>query len=319
MRVAALRGARPGVPGAGVACADNDGVGLGVEAGALPRRAAAVAPGFDLAGFGGGIVRPGRCLDVTGRRAVLAVQAAHVALHEGPHPHFFARVRVTGEQLADHAELIAGAAVDQQHLAAGLVLDQHRGAGHGVAGGVVAELLVPHHFAGALVEGDDTRIEGAKVDLVAVDRRPAVDHVAAGTNVVGQAVVVGPQALAGFRIEGEYPRIRAGDIDHAVADDGLGFLAALLLVAEGIGPGRGQLEHVLVIDLGQRAPALGIGAHAVLQHVLGGQVVVGDVFPGDVLAGRCSWGGGGCGRVAQGQATGQQQGPHAQGQRGKGG
>ncbi|MNH04378.1 hypothetical protein D3C79_636720 [compost metagenome] len=132
-------------------------------------------------------------------------------------------------------------------------------------------------------------------------------------------MVVGPQAFAGLGIEGEYPRVRAGDVDHAIADDGLGFLAALLLVAEGVGPGRGQLEHVLVIDLGQRAPALGIGAHAVLQHVLGGQVVIGDVFPGDVLAGRCSGCAGRCCHIAQGQATGYQQDAHAQGQRGKGG
>ena len=305
MRVAVLRCTRPGIPGARVASADNDGVGFGVEASALPRGAAAVAPGFDLAGFGGWVVWPGWRLDVAGRGAVLAVQAAHVAFDKGPHPHFFASVRVAGEQLADHAEFIAGAAVNQQHLAAGLVFDQHRGAGHGIAGAVVAELLVPHHFAGVFVEGDQPCVEGAEVDLVAEDGRPAVDHVAARANVVGQAVVVGPQALAGLGIEGKHPRVRAGDVDHAVADDGLGFLAALLLIAEGVRPGRGQLEHVLVIDLGQRAPALGIGAHAVLQHVLGGQVVVGDVFPGDALAGRCSRCSGRCCHIAQGQATGQ--------------
>lgn len=142
--------------------------------------------------------------------------------------------------------------MDQQHLAAGLVFDQHRGAGHGVAGAVVAELLVPHDFASVLVEGDEPRVQGAEVDLVAEDGRPAVDHVAARANVVGQAVVVGPQAFAGLGIEGKHPRVRAGDVDHAVADDSLGFLAALLLVAEGVRPGRSQLEHVLVIDLGQR-------------------------------------------------------------------
>ena len=249
----------------------------------------------------------------------LPVQAAHVAFDEGPHPHLFAGLRVAGEQLADHAEFIARAAVDQQHLAAGLVLDQHRGAGHGVAGAVVAELLVPHHLAGVLVQGDDPGVEGAEVDLVAVDRRAAVDHVAARANVVRQAVVVGPQALAGLGVQGEHPRVGAGDVDHAVADDGLGFLAALLLVAEGVGPGRGQLEHVLVVDLGQGAPALGVGAHAVLQYVLGGQVVVGDVFPGHVLAGRCRRGGGRCGRRAQGQAAGQQQGLDGKAQGGEGG
>ena len=81
-------------------------------------------------------------------------------------------------------------------------------------------------------------------------------------------------------------------------DDGLGLLAALLFVAEGVRPGRGQLEHVIGIHLRQRAPALGIGAHAVLQHVVGGQVVVGDVVPGHR---------GGQGTAAQAKAGGQQQ------------
>ena len=231
-----------------------------------------------------------------------------MAFHERAHPHFFAGVRVPCEQLADHAEFIAGAAVDQQHLAGHFVFDQHRGAGHGVAGGVVAEFLVPHHFAGVFVEGDQARVEGAEVDLVAEDRRPAVDHVAARANVVGQAVVVGPQALAGLGVEGEYPGVGTGDVDHAVADDGLGFLAALFLVAERVGPGRGELEYVLVVDLGQRAPALGVGAHAVLQHVLGGQVIVGDVFPSDVAGLLGHRFGGGLARGAEGQAAHQQAG-----------
>ncbi len=232
VRVAILGGARPGIPRARVAGADDDGVGFRIETGALPRGAAAVAPGFDLAGFGGRIVRPGRRLDVTGRGTVLAVQTTHVAFDERPHPHFFAGVRVAGKQLPDHAELIAGTAMNQQHLAAGLVLDQHRSARHGVAGGVVAEFLVPHHFAGVLVQRDQARVEGAEVDFVAIDRRPAIDHIAARTNVVRQAMVVGPQALAGLGIEGKYPRVRTGDVHHAVTDDRLGFLAALLLIAE---------------------------------------------------------------------------------------
>src|SRR5690606_28604437 len=106
--IAALAGARPAVPRRRVAGADDDGVGRRVEAGALPGRAAAVAPGFLLAGRRLGIVRPGRRLDVAGRGALLAVQAAHVALDERTHPDFLAGLRVAGEQLADHAELVAG-------------------------------------------------------------------------------------------------------------------------------------------------------------------------------------------------------------------
>ncbi|MCY1352266.1 hypothetical protein D9M69_385550 [compost metagenome] len=306
LRVATFGGTRPAVPRGRVAGADDDGVGFRVEAGALPGGAAAVAPGFLLAGGGVLVVGPGRGLDVAGGRAVLAVQAAHVAFDEGPHPHLFAGVRVAGVELADHAELIAGTAVDQQHLAALAVLHDGRRTGHGVTRAVVAKFLVPDHLAGLLVEGDHAGVQGAEEDLVAVDGRATVDHVAAGADVVGQAVVVGPQALAGPGVEGEHAGIGSGDVDHPVADDGLGFLAALLLVAEGEGPGRGQLEHVVGVDLGQRAPALGVGAHAVLQDVAGGLVVVGDVVPADVLG----QGARGCGQSAE-----QQQGADGVGQR----
>src|SRR5690606_23156990 len=74
LRLAILGGACPAVPRRGVAGADDDGIGLGIEARALPRCAAALAPGFDLAGGGVGVVRPGRCLDVAGGGTVLAVQ-----------------------------------------------------------------------------------------------------------------------------------------------------------------------------------------------------------------------------------------------------
>ncbi len=171
--------------------------------------------------------------------------------------------------------------MDQQDLAGLAILYQGRCAGHRVTGAMVAELLVPDDLAGVLVQCHDTGIEGAEVDLVAIDGGAAVDHVAARADVVGQAMGIAPQALSGLRIEGEHPRIGAGNVDHAVVNDGLGFLAALLLVAEGERPGRGQLEHIALVDLRQRAPALCIGAHAVLQHVAGGDMVVGDVFPAD--------------------------------------
>src|SRR5690606_6924546 len=111
LRLAAVRGARPAVPGRGVAGADDDGVGRRVEARALPGGAAAVAPGFLLAAGVVLVVRPGGRLDVAGGRALLAVQTAHVAFHEGAHPDFFTGVGIAGVELADHAELVTGAAV----------------------------------------------------------------------------------------------------------------------------------------------------------------------------------------------------------------
>ncbi len=197
LRIATVAGALPAIPGGRVAGADDDGVGFRVEARALPGCTAALAPGFLLAGRVIRIVRPGWRLDVASGCAFLAVQTAHVAFDEGAHPDFLAGVRVAGEELADDAEFVAGAAVNEQRLAGLAVLYQGGCAGHGVTRAMIAELLAPDDLAGVLVECHDAGIEGAEIDLVAINGRTPVDHVAAGPDVVWQAMAVAPEALAG--------------------------------------------------------------------------------------------------------------------------
>ncbi|UWN51716.1 hypothetical protein ASALC70_03949 [Alcanivorax sp. ALC70] len=249
----------------------------------MPGGAAALAPGFHLAGFGVRIVRPGRRPRVAAGGAFLAVEPAHVPFHEGPHPDFLAGVRVAGEQTAHHAEFIPGGAVDQQHLAGLLILHDGGRPGHGVAHLVVGELLAPRHPACVLVERHDAGVQGAEEDLVAVDGGTPVDHVAAGPDVVRQPVAVVPEFLAGARVDGEHPGIGTGHVDHAVVNQGLGLLATLLLIAERERPGRRQHAHVVRVDVGQGAVALGLHAQAVHQHVVGGFRVVEYVLPGNVL------------------------------------
>jgi hypothetical protein len=146
------------------------------------------------------------CLRVAGRRAVLAVQATHVAFHHRAGPDFLAGICVAGEQVADDAEFVTRGTMHQQHFAALLVLDDEGRASHRVADLVVAPFLRPDHLAGVLVEGHDAGVQGAEEDLVAVDGGAAVHHVAAGTDVVRQASFVFPQALAGSGFD----RINAG-------------------------------------------------------------------------------------------------------------
>src|SRR5690606_801193 len=193
---------------------DDDGIGFRVEARALPGRTTTLAPGLNLAGGGVRAVGPGGRLDAAGGRADLAVQATDVTFDEGPHPDFLASSGITGKQLADHAELVTGGAVDQQRLAGLLILDDGRCPGHGVTGTVITELLPPDHLAGVLVQRHDPGIQRAEEYVVAIDRSTAVDHVAAGPNIIRQAMGVAPQTLPGLGIQGEHPRIRTGDIDH---------------------------------------------------------------------------------------------------------
>ena len=60
------------------------------------------------------------------------------------------------------------------------------------------------HVAGLLVERDELRVERREDhQVVAIQRGAAVDHVAAGHDAVGQAVLVLPQLLAGLGVERE--------------------------------------------------------------------------------------------------------------------
>lgn len=204
-----------------------------------------------------------------------------MALDERTHPDLFAGVGIAGVELAERAELVARVAVDQQDLAGLLVLDDVRGARIGIALGVIVELLVPDHLAGLGVERDHRGVERPEEDLVAVEGGAAADHVATGTDVIGQAGGIGPDLLAGLRVEREDARIGRRDVDDAVSHERLAFLAALLLVAEGERPFRLQEADVLGVDLLERRVALGLDAHAVHQNVVVGVLVVEDVLPGD--------------------------------------
>ena len=272
-------GALPGVPRRGVAGADDDRVAFLVERGRLPGGAAAMTPGLDLARALVIAVGPAGGLRVAGRGGFLAVHAAHMPFHERAHPDLLAGVGVPREQLPEHAKFIAGRAVNQQHLAGLLVLDDERRAGHGIAGRVIAEFLLPDRLAGLPVQRHDRGVQQAHIDLVAIDGRAAVDHVATGADIVRQARRVLPELLAGLGVQGKHARIRGRDINDAVPDQRLTFLPALLLVAKRKRPLGPHLAHIGGIDPGQRAVPLRLQTHAVHQHIIRGLVIVLQIFP----------------------------------------
>lgn len=156
------------------------------------------------------------------------------------------------------------------------------GAGQGIADLVVREFLAPFDLAGFLVQRIDTGVQGAEIDLVAIDCGAPVDDVAAGADVVGQAGLELPLPLAGLGVKRPHAGIGSGDIDRAVMDDRLGFLAALLFIAEREGPSGAQVPDGFGVDLVQAGKPLGVVAHAIHQHVAGCFMVVQDVFPGDI-------------------------------------
>ena len=150
---------------------------------------------------------------------------------------------------------------------------------------MVGDFLAPDHLAGVLVQRHELGVEGAEEHQVAVQRDATVDHVAAGTDVIGQARIVLPEFLAGARIHGEHPRVGAGHVHHAVLDHRLRLLTALLFTAEGEGPDRPQLLHVADVEDIQRAVALTLNAQAVGDDLLRVLGVLENVLIGD--AGQC--------------------------------
>ena len=157
-------------------------------------------------------------------------------------PHQLAGVGVDRLDPAAHAVFRTRRAEDD------LVLQGHRHDGEGLGVGVVAVLLVPHHFAGRVVERHDVRVERGQVDLVLVDGNAAVHHVAAQLreHVAGQFAVVLPRHRAGGRVDCDDLVERGRDVDHAVHCDRLAVLA--FQHAEGQVPDGPQVLDVVTVD-----------------------------------------------------------------------
>jgi len=240
--------AQVAVPGRRVAGAEVGQAGLGIVGAAQPGRGAAGLPQV-----AGPALVDGAGDAVLLLVAVLVVDVAHVAFHGRAGPQQAAGLRVARLDAADHAELAARHA--GEHHAVG---NDGRGGGR-VAGGIVVDLLLPHHVAGVLVERDQLGVQRGEDHEVVVQRSAAVDHVAAGHDALGQAVLVLPQLPAGGGVQRKDARVGRGDEHLAVHDHRLGLLAALLLAAEGEGPHGQQLRGVAGIDLLERRVALALG------------------------------------------------------------
>jgi hypothetical protein len=83
-------------------------------------------------------------------------------------------------------------------------------------------------------------------------------------------VLVLPQLGAGGGIEREDARVGRRHEHLAVVDQRLRLLTALLLAAEGEGPGRHQPGRIAHVDLLERRMALALRAQAPGQHFLAG-------------------------------------------------
>ncbi len=221
-----------------------------------------------------------------------------MAFNEWTHPDLFTRIRVAGEQFANHAEFVTGRTVNQQYLAGFLVFYQRWCAGHGVARFVVTKTLLPDALTGFLVQGDDAGVQRTEENLVAVDRRTTVDHVTAWANAFWQTGGIAPLALARLGVDGEHTGVGTGDVNGTVMNQRLAFLTTLFFITERERPGRCQLVNVLVVDGGQRAVTLGFRANAVTQNVFWCFGVVDNVIPAD----GAGFGDGGFGRKSQSQS-----------------
>ena len=160
------------------------------------------------------------------------------------------------------AEFGAGNAGD--HHAVG---DQRRDR-HRIAGLEVDRVLAPQLLAGLGVERDDIGIERGAEDLAVIDRGAAVDDAAADdARRLRRIFDLGlPDLLAGLGVDRHRGAV-GGDVQHALVDQRLRFLAAI--VVEAVVPDRHQALDGVLVDLLERAETLQIVAHAVIENVVG--------------------------------------------------
>ena len=199
---------------------------------------------------------------------------AHVSLPGSPGPGIgveapraLAGLRVVGVDEAANAVLAAGDADDH------LVLDDQRRDRRGVADLVVLERRVPDDGAGLHVEREQVRVERGHEQLVAEHAEAAVDEAAAGGQVRRQLAAVAPDLAAGPRVDRPRDVLRAGDVEHVVAQSGV--VSKLPSVAGLERPLRDEPVDVGRRDLRQRAvPLIGVvAAEGQPARAVGGQAV----------------------------------------------
>ena len=234
-----VAGAHRGVERSGIADAPIDRVQLRIIGAGDPGRSAAEFPGVALPGVAAGLVG--------GRDGVGA-------------PQMLAGFRVPAVDEAAGAELGAGDA--GQHDAVG---DQRRHR-HRIAFLDVGGLLTPDFLAGLGIERDDIGVERGAEDLALVERGAAIDDAAAHDPRRFRRIFdLGlPDLLAGLGVDRHRGRV-GGDVEDALVDDRLRFLAAV--VGQAVIPHRHQVLGVVLGDLGQRTEPLQIVAHAVIEDV----------------------------------------------------
>ena len=238
-------------PDAGV-----DQVQLGVVARRVPRGAAApqlvgdVAPGVvtELAFTGNGV------------RA----------------PHLLAGPGVVGRDPAARVEVVAA-----RHAGHHAALDDLRPAGVVLADLPVADRHVPHHLAGARVEGHQVGVVGADEQLVLVEGSVAVRAGQRGA-VLDPRPAILPQPGAVAHVERLDVVARLHQEHDAVVHERRRLLQAF---GHGPGPGQAQAAHVGGVDLVERAvapvvvgapPHRPVARRRVDEHLLGDRRVLVD-------------------------------------------
>ena len=226
--------------------APEDAVQLGVEAaGDAPRRDVDPAGGGQRApGLAAGIVGPGRGIGA---------------------PALGAAVRVVGRDVAARLQTRRAARAPADHVP----LDDH-GAGR-VADPlpVVRRARFPVGLAGARVDGDDLRVGGQVIEVLAVQREVprAVAELAVLADVVRLLPLVVPDQVAGGGVDRlQVVVARLGDVHHAVVDQRPDLLGPLFHRSH---PGQPELPDVVAVDLIERAEGLEI-VGAVRHQPVGG-------------------------------------------------
>ena len=230
------------VPRAAIANPDIEQIEIRIIGHGIPHGPAAADPVFARKR----IAAPGglSCLQIFGR--VIAI----VARHSVKTPELVTVLRIIGRNIAAYAEF--GAAIADQHLA----IDHARGAGYGVAFGLIDGDLFPDDFAGIAIECDKPPVQRAEKKRVPPGGEPAIDHIAASLHAgfAGYLGIVAPQCLPGRGIEGEDLAPCAGDVEFAVHHQRGRFLpAGRIHVGK---PGKAEPGDVFAVYLVERRKAL---------------------------------------------------------------
>src|SRR5437016_2507739 len=178
----------------------------------------------------------------------------------------FARARRSIVGADESADAVFATGYSHEHE----VLNHQRSQREAVALGVLRRSRVPNNISCLAVQRDDVRVQRRHKNLVAEDRKPAVDSPTARPNVRRQRLLVLPNGASGPRIQRVHAVVLSGTVQNSVDHQRRRFeFAACHRLISPLGHKRRHIRNVNLVQRAEAMPRIISRVHQPVLRLLG--------------------------------------------------